>query len=182
MHAPDRWAFDDREIMTDTTWATLRQLLVDRYDELRVRLSRRLGSEDLASESLHETYLRLDRDDALGPVRSPAAYLLKTALNVALDTCRSNARHLKRYEIAEILDIPDDAPGPARDAEARLRLQHLERIVAELPWRQRSILISARLQEIPHRQIAERLGISTRMVQMELKAALEFCEERLEEK
>ena len=168
--------------MSETTWAALRQLLVDRYDEFRIRLSRRLGSEDLASETLHETYLRLDRDDALGPIRSPAAYLMQTAINVAMDTCRSEARRLKRFEIAEILDIPDDAPGPARDAEARLRLQRLERIVAELPWRQRSILIAARFKETPHRQIAERLGISTRMVQMELKTALEYCEERLDEK
>ena len=47
--------------MAETTWALLRDLLTDRYTEFKVRLTRRLGSEELASESLHETWLRLHR-------------------------------------------------------------------------------------------------------------------------
>jgi RNA polymerase sigma-70 factor (ECF subfamily) len=167
--------------MTETTWATLRQLLVDRYDELRGRLSRRFGSDDLASETLHETYLLLDRDDQLGPVRSPGAYVLRTAFNIAMSRYRTESR-LKAREIEEELDIADDAPGPAREAEGHLRLDELQRVIEDLPWRRRAILIAARLDGTPHRKIAERFGISTRMVQLELKAALEFCEERFEKK
>jgi hypothetical protein len=44
--------------MTETTWTTLRQVLVERYDELRRRLARRLGDEK-ARETLHETWLHL---------------------------------------------------------------------------------------------------------------------------
>lgn len=166
--------------MTETTWATLRQLLADRYEEFRLRLSRRLGSEDLASETLHETYLHLDRNDPLGPVHSPGAYVLKTAFNIAMSRYRTEGRYLKAGEIEAELDIADDAPGPAREAEGRLRLEELRRVIEDLPWRQRAILIAARLEGTPHRDIAERFGISTRMVQLELKAALKFCEERLE--
>ncbi len=59
--------------MGKMTWAGLRDLLSDQYDELRVRLTRRLGSEELARESLHETWVRLNRHDDVGPEQSPDA-------------------------------------------------------------------------------------------------------------
>jgi hypothetical protein len=54
--------------MAETTWALLRDLLTDRYTEFKVRLTRRLGSEELASESLHETWLRLNRSGHVGSI------------------------------------------------------------------------------------------------------------------
>jgi hypothetical protein len=47
--------------MTEATWATLRALFVDRYSEFKHRLARRLGSTDLAAETLQETWLTDDR-------------------------------------------------------------------------------------------------------------------------
>ena len=43
--------------MTDATWVALRQRLVEKYDELRIMLTGRLGSDDLARETLHETWI-----------------------------------------------------------------------------------------------------------------------------
>lgn len=48
----------------NATWALLRDVLAERYDELRTRLSRWLGSDELARESLNETWLRLHREDS----------------------------------------------------------------------------------------------------------------------
>ena len=45
--------------MTETTLKTLRQLLAERYDEFLARLTRRLGSDEAARETLHETWLHL---------------------------------------------------------------------------------------------------------------------------
>ncbi|MEA2916082.1 MAG: hypothetical protein QOJ15_8163 [Bradyrhizobium sp.] len=46
--------------MTNSNRPSLRQWLTAGYTDIRRRLTRRLGSEELASEVLHETYLRLD--------------------------------------------------------------------------------------------------------------------------
>jgi RNA polymerase sigma factor (sigma-70 family) len=169
--------------MTETTWATLRQLLAEKYDDLRKLLARRLGSDDLARETLHETWLRLDRGDDVATVRSPNAYLIRAVLNLASDRQRAERRRLRRSEVNIILDkIADEAPGPAKEVEARQELAAFRAVIEALPERQRAILIAARLEEIPHQKIAERFGISTRMVQIELRRALTACEARLADK
>ncbi len=168
--------------MTETNGATLRQILVERYDDLRRRLARRLGSTDLATEILHETYLRLDRGSTeLGLVHSPKAYLFRTALNVAADHHRSaEGRRLNNLEIDTLRGIADAALDPAKAMEARLEVAMLERALDELTPRRRAILIAARLEEVSHAEIAARFGISTRMVEKELRSALLHCSQRLE--
>jgi RNA polymerase sigma factor (sigma-70 family) len=168
--------------MTEMTWATLRQLLVDGYDDLRRRLARRLGSRELATEILHETYLRLDRGAAeLGTIRSPRAYLFRTALNVAADYHRDpDERRLSKLEVDALRQIADTVLDPVKAIEARLEVATLERALNELTPRRRAILIAARLEEVPHAEIAARFGISTRMVEKELRTALLYCSQRLE--
>jgi RNA polymerase sigma factor (sigma-70 family) len=170
--------------MTETNRSTLRRLLVDRYDDLRRRLARRLGSTELATEVLHETYLRLDQGSAeLGVVRSPKAYVFRAALNVAADHRRSaEGRRLNDLEIEALREIAAAAIDPHKAMEARLEVTTLERALDELTPRRRAILIAARLEEVPHAEIATRFGISTRMVEKELKTALLHCSLRLEKK
>jgi RNA polymerase sigma-70 factor (ECF subfamily) len=175
--------FSPGSIMTETTWVTLRRRLVERYDELRVLLTRRLGSEELARETLHETWLRLDRVDDVAVMQNPDAYLGRMALNLATDRQRLETRRARRSDVNAILeDIVDDAPGQAEKFESRRNLAIFEDAIRELSERRRAILIAARLDEEPHQRIAERFGISKRMVQIELKYALRHCKNRLEQK
>ena len=44
--------------MPELLKTTLRKLFLERYGQFRRHLQRRLGSEDLANDALHETYLR----------------------------------------------------------------------------------------------------------------------------
>ncbi|MGO4686261.1 RNA polymerase sigma factor [Hyphomicrobium sp. 2TAF46] len=168
--------------MSDVTWAALRQLLVDRYDDLRKLLTRRLNSDELARETLHETWLHLDRDDEVGPIRSPTGYILRTAVNIAVDRARKDGRLVRPDEIAELFIVPDPGPDPAAAAEARLEIEALERAYQELSPRRRAILYAARIEGKPFRQIATELGISQRLVEMELRHALEHCAQRLNRK
>lgn len=166
--------------MAETSWAILRNLLADRYDDYKIRLTRRLGSEELASESLHETWLRLHRQDDVGAVRNPAAYLLRIAVNIATDRRRAESRRARHSEIRAVLDIADQAPGPGHEVEARMELETLQRAIAELPERSRIILTAARIEGLPHQAIADRLGLSKRMIQIELKRAVAYCQAQLE--
>lgn len=170
--------------VSETAWAALRQLLVDRYEDFRRRLAHRFGSTEFATEILHETYLRLDRGSAeLGTVQSPNAYLFRTALNVAADHRRqAKSRRLSHLEIATLRGIADGALDPTKAVEARLEVAGLEKALEELTPRRRAILIAARLEEVPHAEIAARFGISARMVEKELKRALLHCSLRLDKK
>lgn len=168
--------------MAETSWMALRQLLVDRYDDLRNRLARRLGSADMASEALHEVYLRLDRTDSPGAVASPTAYLFRAAFNVASDVWRTERRHARQMTVDGLNEIPDRMPGPDGIAEAKLELAMLVDALLRLPPRQRAILIAARYEQIPRAEIAKRYKISRRLVQAELQRALEACKDYLDDK
>ncbi len=166
--------------MTGTMSTFLQRLLINRYDDLKARLKHRLGSEAFASEILHETYLRLGRLDVAAPLQSPKAYLLRVALNVAADRRKADSRRLTPSEIELLRNGADHAASPAEIVEGRFEIEALCRALDELPERQRAILLASRIDETPHLEIAERFGISTRMVEKELKRALVHCGERLD--
>jgi RNA polymerase sigma-70 factor, ECF subfamily len=164
--------------MTASSRAILRQLLVADYDELKKRLTRQLGSADLAGEALQDTFLRLEGAE-IGPVRRPAAYLARMALNIATNRRISENRRLTAAETEILLQVPDDAPDPARTAEARSDIEALKRALAELPARRREVFLAAWVEELPHSAIAERFGATVRTIQIELKHAVEHCALRL---
>jgi len=164
---------------SETSWTALRQLLIDHYDDLRRRLTRRLGSADLAHETLHELYLRMDRPDGVGTLRNPATYLFAIAVNLARDRWRTENRRARRVDMAALFELIDENPGPDRVAEGRSTLQALDRALAQLTPRQRAIMIAVRSERLPQSEIARLLGISTRLVQLESRRALEFCEDYL---
>ncbi len=169
--------------MTDTTWVALRQRLVEKYDELRILLTGRLGSDDLARETLHETWLRLDRVKDAAMTRNTDAYLARVVLNLATDRQRLEARRARKVDVNAVLEeIADSTPNQATELERRGELAIFESAIRELSGRRREILIAARLHGEAHQKIADRLGISKRMVQIELKHALQHCKSRLEQK
>jgi RNA polymerase sigma factor (sigma-70 family) len=161
--------------MTETTLVALRQLLLQAYDELKARLTQRLGSSELAGDAMQETWLRLHHTEAIGVVRNPTNYLFRVALNIARDRLSADRRLLSAIEIERLLKLADETPDPARVAEDRSDLRVVEALLAELTPRQREILAAARLDGMPRREIAKRLGISLSLVEKELKLAHEYC-------
>ncbi|GAA4339732.1 sigma-70 family RNA polymerase sigma factor [Pigmentiphaga soli] len=166
--------------MTDDVLPLLRNFLVQRYGHLKRRLTRALGNDDLADDALHDTWLRLQRGEPPGPVRNPQAYVMRMAVNFALETRRSQSQVLSSDEVEMLLELqPDPAPGPAQVAEDRSQLQALEEILAQMPPRRREILVLVRWEGWPQQDVAERLGVTLRHVEYELKAAQDFCAVRL---
>lgn len=165
--------------MTDHTWAALKALLVDRYADLKHRLARRLGSTELAVETLQETWLRLDRPGTPGVLDKPDAYVFRVALNIAADRLKADRRRLALSEVEVLRHLDDDELDPERISESRSEIAELARALDELSPRTRAIFIAARLDEVPHKVIAQRHGISIRMVERELRHALCHCAERL---
>jgi RNA polymerase sigma factor (sigma-70 family) len=165
--------------MENDNIAILRDLLLADYVDLNRRLTRRLRSADLASDVLHETYLRLDGISEIGTLRSPKAYLFRIALNIANDRRRAESRRLTVDEVDCLLDIPDDRPDAARVIEDRSEVDLLRRAIAELPERRRQVLTLSRIEGMPNREIAQRLGVTVRTVETDLKQAIEHCAERL---
>jgi RNA polymerase sigma-70 factor (ECF subfamily) len=158
---------------------TLQTALTADYHPLHKRLTRRLGSAELACEALHETFLRLDRlTDAVLIIR-PKEFLFRIAVNIAADRRRVERRYLSAAEVDSLLEVKDESPDPAQIVEARSEFEALERALAELPARQSEVFRAAMLRKMPDHKIAELLGINVRTVESDLRQALTYCAQRL---
>lgn len=145
------------------------------YPDLRERVRRRLGSADLADEAMNEVYVKLRATDKEYAVKNSAAYLFRLTMNAAFELRRTANRGGIAEQIADALDVPDPAPDVGRVAEGRQEMALMERAIATLTERRRFILVAARLHERSCRDIAGELGLSTRMVEIELRRALDHC-------
>lgn len=157
----------------------LRDLLIADFAGIDQRLKQRLGSADLAADVLQETYLRIEAMTEVDTIRNPKAYLFRIALNIANDRRRSQNRRLTEEEVDCLLDVPDDRPTPERQVEERSEIALLRRAIAELPERRRKVLIMSRIEDLPHREIAERLDVTMRTVETDLKQAIAHCADRM---
>jgi RNA polymerase sigma-70 factor (ECF subfamily) len=54
-------------------------------------------------------------------------------------------------------------------------------VLRGLPPRRRAILLAARVDGLLNREIAEHFGISLRLVESELSAAMKYCLQRMQE-
>jgi len=166
--------------MSESGRDLLRRVFELGYDELRRRLIHRLGSAEFASDALHETWLQIERAAPVGPVHSPSNYLLRMAVNVALKRWGAEKRFVTLSDAKTAIGIADEAPDPERAILARSEIEVLARAIAELTPRRRDILLAARLDGAKLRDIAARLDISQRLVEIELKHALAHCALRLD--
>jgi RNA polymerase sigma factor (sigma-70 family) len=153
----------------------LRATLVNSYEYLVDHLERRLRSPELARDALHDAYLRLERSKEIEKIGNPIGLLLRVATNLARDRERKSRRLLTLAEIETAFNLVDDAPDPARTAEAISEFQAFERALAELPARRRAILLASLKERLPSRVISQRFGLSKRRVDVELKLAREHC-------
>jgi RNA polymerase sigma factor (sigma-70 family) len=162
--------------MTDSTGVgTMRQLLVGQYEELKSVLTRRLGSEDLANDALHETFLRLERLTRLGVVDRPRQYLLAIATNIARMNFRRDRRWTDLSELDAAVAFVDQSPGPDQRLEARQDIEALQKAFDELTPRRRQIIVAARVNGIQLAEIAKQMNVSKTLVEKELRAALTSC-------
>ena len=156
--------------------ACLSDFLVANYARLIGRLRARLGCEDLASDSLHDAWLRLADGSAPEPggaagVVNPGAYLFRMACNIAIDRLR--AEQLRRAGGPELEpdEVEDGAPGPQQIAQARSSLRDFLREVDTLPRQQRAVYIDVRIEGLPQSAAASRYGLSSRIVRRHLRDA-----------
>lgn len=181
---------DLERVATPSSRDGLVALLVATYPELKRRLAGRLGSIELASDALQDTYMRLHRADDLGEVRNPKSYLFRMAINIASNNARSEARHLSTADVETLIGVRDQAPGPMQIAEGRSELAAVQRAIEALPIRRRAIFRRIWVDRIAFDEIALEFNVSVRTIRYELllatrhlhSATQNFCIEGLQKR
>jgi RNA polymerase sigma-70 factor (sigma-E family) len=108
-------------------------------------------AEDVVQDSFVAVHARWDRID---PDRAPA-YLRRTVVN----RCRSALRHRSVVARHRPDPLPDGAPADQGVLDAERRTQVLDAL-AELPARQREVLVLRHYLDLSEADIAATLGIS----------------------
>ena len=127
---------------------------------------------------VQETYVRLLRARDRGNIVSPRGLLFATARNAARDLFRrrTTANTISVTEIDEARVI-DSAPNAAEIADRHQQTDLLAAAIAELPPRCREIFVLRKFENLSHREIAQKLGISQHTVESQLTKALHRCME-----
>ena len=161
-----------------TSRSLLMRSLLARYAAMRSRLARRFGPQ-IAEDALQETWLRLKTREEIGSVKDPDAYVYRTAINTAHNLVKSESRRLTFVDIEALLDVVDEAPGPAAIAADRADIEVVAKALADLTERQRIIFHEAFLGDASHHELAQRFGVSVRTIQKELRRGVDLCAHRL---
>lgn len=167
--------------VTNGQAAVLRACLEQHYAQLQRSLAFRVGCTDLATECLHETWLRLEYAPPGGPVRDPLAYLYRVAYRLAIDQIRSGLAGRGPDDCDALLTaLADPAPGPDAIVQARSDARELERALQQLPYRHGCVLYALRVEEKTRQEVADWLSISVRNVDTMLRQTYETLAARRE--
>lgn len=115
---------------------------------------------------VQETYARLIQTESIEQIRNIRTYTFQTAYSVI-------ASHLRRTKVVsfqtvsdmEALGLSAADPTPEQLTIGRDELQRLAEAIAALPGKVREVFVLRRIEELPQRQVAERLGLSESTVE-----------------
>lgn len=140
--------------------------LYDRYSARLFRFALRVARDDAeAKDFVHDAFLRAARDLSRIPAEDDAAmpWLIRVVVNLARDRHR---RVRVREAFARLWRAESHDPQPALDAGATVRAA-----LAELPPRQRAVIVLHHLDGEPVADIAATLGLAQATVRWHLAAA-----------
>lgn len=140
-------------------------------------LLRRVGNEQDAADLMQEAYLRILRYRHFG-ADSLKYLLIRTAINLAASHHLAASRRMPHMSL-EGLEIALDAPAMDESLDSEQRLQHTMAAAQALPSRCRQIFILRLVHGLRQREIAERCGISARMVEQHLARAQVLIRKRV---
>ncbi len=132
-------------------------------------------AEEIVQGLFCKIWERRERLDDSGSIR---AYLYRAVRNEAL-------KHRQRVEPRRQSLEPvtshyaDPSPDPEDDLSCLEFEKALERVLAELPERRRTVFDLSRTHGLTYREIAEMLGISIKTVETQMSRTLRHLERRL---
>jgi RNA polymerase sigma-70 factor (ECF subfamily) len=137
------------------------------HEEALVRyLSRHWPKQNEIFDLRQEVYVRVYETARVARPLTPRAFLFTTARNLLVDRVRrQRIVSIDAVGDLEALNVLVDELSPERQLHARQELRRLTQAFDDLPPRCREAVWMRRVDELPQKEIAARLGITEKVVE-----------------
>ena len=153
----------------------------------RLSLKRFIGrylnnAQDIEDVS-QEAFLRAFKAEKTTKVLQPKSFLFRIAKNVAISQLRSKSQQITDYiEDQSVGDVLVSEWSTEDEVMAQQKLGIHCEAVAALPPKCRRVYLMRKVYGMPHKEIAERLGIATSTVEKHLLKGVEACDRFIRER
>ena len=162
------------------------QAFFEKRDSLLLFLASRTRCMATAEDLIQDLYLKLASMDAGADVRAPTALLYRMAANLMIDHVRSTQRSSRRagqwrMETRALLSGEDIVEEPPADevVVAKQRIRQLAEAVAALPPQMGRAFRLHKLEGMSQAETARAMGVSVKMVEQHIQAAIRNLSQRL---
>lgn len=145
-----------------------REILV--HEDALLRYLRRCWSHaDDIHDLRQEAYVRVYEAARRERPHQPKSFLFTTARHLMADRLRRG--RIVSIEVVgdfESLNVPVDEAGPERRHDARQSLRRLAEAFDRLPDRCREVVWLRKVEELPQKEVARRLGVAEKTVEKQV--------------
>ncbi len=150
------------------------------YSDLVSRIFRIIPDSDTCQDIAQDVFVELwNKRSSIEIHSSLGAYLNRAAVNRALNYLKSRNRGIidGSAELVETADIGEVFLTDVRQTE-EMELR-LHRAIEKLPERCRAVFALSRFEDLSHKEIADRLGISVKTIENQITKAMKLLRESL---
>jgi RNA polymerase sigma-70 factor (ECF subfamily) len=166
----------------------LHRAFLEKREALLLFLAARTRCMATAEDLLQDLYLKLVAVEDEAAVRAPAALLYRMASNILVDHVRSRQRAARRdadwHEDSRVQvggEAVVDEPGADEVVISRERIRRLAEAVHALPPQMGRAFRLHKLDGLTQAQTAQAMGVSVKMVEQHIQAAMRNLTRRLSE-
>ncbi|MBB5393229.1 MULTISPECIES: RNA polymerase factor sigma-70 [unclassified Herbaspirillum] len=148
--------------------------------QLRDAAARILGCRQRAEDVVQDAWFKIAELPEDFSVRHPKAFLLQVVRNLAIDRQRRMAIESFMFaEEEEGMDVICHQATPEGTSISRQALVSVARALSTLPERTLRAFELHRLDGYTQREVAERLGVSTTLVNFMIRDAMQCCRKQV---
>lgn len=153
------------------------QLYRNHQSWLHQWLKYKLGNADQAADIVQDTFIKLiqTRDELLG-VKEPRAYLTSIAKNLLIDQVRRKKIEQAYLDgLSQLEYMLETVASPEDQLEIIQAINQLCKALEDVSQKAQHAFILHYLEGYTHKETAEKIGVSTKMIQKYLAACLVRC-------
>ncbi len=170
------------EVAVDAEVQTFEDFFLEHRRALAAYLRRRTSSEEDVQEILQESYARI-LNYGYGGSRLPVVWkslLYRIATNLAYSRMRMDRSHnVATQQSVDEVELVSEAPSQERMVAAHQELALIRQAIQGLSPKCRRVFLLSRTHRKTYPEIAERCGISVKMVEKYISQALAALREAL---